>query len=76
MKQQLTDKEIEKIKNMCFTDPSKSCAIAQLIIDYCQVVSCSTFSGLTGKSKRTINYQAKNLIGIKVEDRKYISVNQ
>lgn len=72
MKEQLTDAEIKKIQNMCFHNPVKACAIAQTIIDVCQIISCASFSKLTGKSKRTINYQAENLIGIKIEDRKYL----
>lgn len=76
MKEQLTDKEIKKIQSMCFQNPAKSCAIAQTIVDACQIVSCSAFSELTGKSKRTINYQADKLIGIKVDGRKYIAFPQ
>lgn len=72
MNEQLTEKEIEKIQKMCFQNPVKSCAIAQEIINACQMVSCSTFSDLTGKAKRTINYQAKKLNGVKIDGRKYL----
>ena len=72
MSEQLTEKERKKIQEMCFQNPVKSCAIAQTIIDACQMVSCSTFAELKGKGKRTINYQASKLIGIKVEGRKYL----
>lgn len=76
MKQQLTEEEIEKIQNVCFSNPVKSCAIAQLIIDTCQVVSCATFAKVKNKSKRTINYCSQNLAGVEIEGRKYISINQ
>jgi len=76
MTQQLTMEEIEKLRNICFLNPAKGCVIAQEIIDTCQIVSCSTYSELTGKSKRTINYKADKLIGVEIEGRKFISVNQ
>lgn len=76
MPEQLTTLEIEKIQNVCFSNPSRACAIAQLIIDTCQIVSCSVYSDLKGKSKRTINYQARKLVGIKIEERKFISLVQ
>ena len=76
MEQQLTYKEIRKIQGLCFENRAKSCAIAQTIIDACQIVSCSTFAELTGKSNPTINYQADKLIGITIEGRKYIAFPQ
>lgn len=76
MKQELTQVEIKKLQNICFSNPAKACAVAQIIIDACQMVSCSTFSNLTGKAKRTINYQADKLIGVNIDGRKYISFPQ
>lgn len=76
MKQQLTEAEIKKMQNICFSNPLKACAIAQLIADTCQIVSCTTYSKIAGKSKRTINYQADKLIGVTIENRRYISINQ
>ena len=76
MKQQLTTYEIEKLKSICFSNPAKACAIAQQIIDTCQIISCSTFSNLSGKAKRTINYKAEKMIGIKIEERKFPSYIQ
>lgn len=74
MKQQLTETEISKIQNMCFENPRKSCAIAQLILDTCQIVSCSTYARLHKKSKRTVLYQSKHMTGVNVEDRKFIAL--
>jgi len=76
MNKKLTSKEIERLQDLCFANPEKACVIAQTIINACQIVSCSTFSNLTGKSPRTINYQADKLNGVKIEDRKYISFPQ
>jgi len=76
MNQKLTQEEIDKIQNMCFNNPVKCCAIAQLIIDTCQVVSCSTYAKLKGKPKRTIQYQSGNLTGLVIENRKFVSLNQ
>ncbi len=76
MNKQLTEKEIKRIQSMCFQNRAKSCAIAQTIIDACQMISCSTYAELTGKSNRTINYQADKLIGIKIDGRKYIAFPQ
>ncbi|ANS04892.1 hypothetical protein [uncultured Mediterranean phage] len=76
MRQQLTQAEIEKLQSLCFSNPAKACAVAQLIVNTCQVVSCSTYSGLKGKSKRTINYQSDKLTGIKIDGRNFVSVNQ
>lgn len=76
MKQSLTKQETNKIQQMCFDDPSKMCAIAQLIIDVCQVVSVTTYSELKGKHRNTIIQQKNKLTGLKIEQRKYISLNQ
>ena len=75
MNQNLTDKEIDKIQKLCFENPAKACAFAQTIIDTCQVVSCSTYSKLKGKSKRTIQYQSGNFAGLTIENRKFLSIN-
>ena len=72
MNQKLTPQEINKIQNLCFENPAKACAIAQIIIDTCQVASCSTVASIKRKSKRTIQYQAKRITGIKIENRKFI----
>lgn len=74
MKQALTNKEIEKIQNVCFSNPERACAIAQIIIDTCQVVKCSTYAEVKGKSKRTVLYQKEKLAGIKIENQKFISI--
>lgn len=76
MEQRLTQKEIDRIQKLCFENPPKSCDVAQLIIDTCQVVSCSTYAKLKGKSKRTIQYQSGNLTGLGIETRKFLSINQ
>lgn len=76
MNKHLTNIEIEKLQNICFSNPKKACAVAQLIIDTCQVISCSTFANIRGKNKRTINYQACKLTGVEIEGRKFISLNQ
>ncbi len=76
MNQKLTQEEVDKIQNLCFNNPAKSCAIAQIIIDTCQVVSCSKYASLKGKNKRTIQYQSDNLTGLNIENRKFISLNQ
>lgn len=76
MQKQLTVTEISKIQNLCFSNPIKSCAIAQLIVDTCQIVSCTTFADVKEKSRRTINYKAESLVGLKIENRYYISINQ
>lgn len=76
MNQLLTDTEKSKIQNLCFENPAKDCAVAQEIIDTCGVVSCSTYSVLKGGSKRAVQYKSEKLIGLKIEARKFISINQ
>lgn len=76
MNKQLTAEETEKIRKLCFANPAKACAVAQEIIDTCQVVSCATYAGIVGRSTRTIQTQATKLVGIELPDRNYISVNQ
>lgn len=76
MKELLTQTEIERTRQLCFTSPAKACAIAQLIADTCQVVSCATYAGLKGKSPRAVQYNATRLTGIEIENRRFISVNQ
>ena len=76
MNQQLTENEIEKIQNKCFDNPAKMCAVAQVIIDTCQVVSVNTFADLNGKHRNTILGQKDRLTGVVVEGRKFISVVQ
>ena len=73
MKQQLTKKEIEKIQNLCFESTERACAIAQTIIDTCQVVSCSTYAKIKHKNKRTVLYKALKIPGITIENRKFVS---
>jgi hypothetical protein len=74
MKQQLTPTEIRKIQNICFQNPVRACTVAQVILDTCQVVSCSTYARLHKKSKRTVLYQSKHMTGVNVEDRKFIAL--
>ena len=76
MKEELTQTEIIKIQNLCFENPAKACAIAQLILDTCQVTSCSTYARLKNKSKRTILYQAGDMTGVSIEDRRFVSFIQ
>lgn len=76
MNQILTYDEIKKIQNMCFSNPTKSCAIAQIIIDTCQIISCKTFSEIKRKKKRATLYKADKLTGITIENRKFLSLNQ
>lgn len=76
MNKELTEKEKENIRNICFTNPAKACAIAQEIINTCQVVSCATFASVNSKAPRTVQYQAKKLTGLDLPDRRYISINQ
>lgn len=72
----LTEDEIKRTRELCFNNPIKACAIAQEIINTCGIISCNTFSKLKDKSTRTIQYQAKNMIGVKIENRKFVSLNQ
>lgn len=74
--QVLTDSEIKQIQDICFNDPVRACAIAQIIADTCQLVSCSVYAELEGKSTRTIQHQAKDLVGLTIENRKFISLIQ
>lgn len=76
MNQELTTKEINRIQDICFDNPARACAVAQIIIDTCQVVSCADFAQIKGKSKRTINYKAHNLTGLRIKNRYFISINQ
>ena len=76
MNELLTEKELAKIQNMCFDNPAKMCAIAQEVIDTCQIVSSSKFAELKGKHRNTILQQKDKLIGVQIENRKYISLNQ
>ena len=75
-KQTLTDKEIREIKELCFSNPVKACAKAQIIIDTLQVKSCPTYAEITEKSPRHIQYIAESLLGINIEKRKFISLIQ
>ena len=72
----LTKIEIQKTQQLCFVNPAKACAIAQIITDTCGLVSCATFAQIKCKSPRTIQYQAENFTGIEIEGRKFISINQ
>jgi len=75
MNQKLTPAEIEKIQNICFENPAKACAIAQVIINTCQIVSCATYARLKEKKKRTVLYQSSKLLGVLIEGRKFLSLN-
>jgi hypothetical protein len=72
----LTEVEIEKIRILCFNNTEKACAIAQEIINTCQIISCRKFAEIRKKSVRTIQFQSKKLIGIVIAGRKYPSLNQ
>lgn len=76
MNKELTNEEISKAQNLCFENPVKSLAVAQLILDTCQVMSCSTYAKMKNKSKRTIQYRAGKMSGIVIEERKFISLIQ
>jgi hypothetical protein len=76
MKQQFTQQEIERTQQLCFNNPAKACAVAQLIADTCQVVSCATYAEIKGKSPRAVQYKAETLTGIEIENRRFVSVNQ
>lgn len=76
MNKELSEHEIKKIRELCFTNPLKCCAIAQEIVDTCGVVSCATFAQVKGRGKRAVQYQSEKLVGIKIEDRKFIAINQ
>jgi len=51
MSELLTSEEIRRIQELCFRNPVKACAIAQVVADTCQLVSCATFAAAKGKSK-------------------------
>ena len=76
MNKELTNEEIRKIQNLCFENPVKSLAVTQLILDTCQVMSCSTYAKMKNKSKRTIQYRADKMSGIVIEERKFVSLIQ
>jgi hypothetical protein len=76
MNQELTKTEIDEIKELCFQNPVKACAVAQKIIDVCGMVSCNGYAKLSNKSTRHIQYISETLVGINIENRKYISLNQ
>ena len=75
MNEKLTQAEITKIQNICFENPAKACAIAQVIINTCQIVSCATYARLKEKKKRTVLYQSQEITGISIEDRRFLSLN-
>ena len=75
MNEKLTQAEITKIQNICFENPAKACAIAQVIINTCQIVSCATYARLKEKKKRTVLYQSSKLLGVLIEGRKFLSLN-
>lgn len=73
---ELTQIEIDKTMKLCFDNPIKACAIAQIIIDTVGVVNCSTYALLKGKSKRSVQYNVDNLNGVNIENRKFPAINQ
>lgn len=73
---ELTQKEKDKITKFIINHPQKSCAIVQEFIEGLQLVSASKYAKLKNKSKRTILYQSKKLLGIELEGRKYITYIQ
>ena len=76
MNQRLTESEIRKIRDKCFENSSKMCAVAQIIIDTCQIVSVKQYSKLKGKHRNTILKQKDKMIGIEIEGRKFVSFVQ
>lgn len=73
---ELTQKQKNKIIKFIINNPKKSCAIVQEFMDGLQLVSASKYAKLKNKSKRTILYQSKNLLGVELERRKYITYIQ
>jgi hypothetical protein len=76
LKTMLSQKEKNKIIELCINNPQKSCAIVQTFIDSLQLMPCSTFAELKGKSKRTILYQSDKLTGISIDNRKFLTLIQ
>ena len=76
MKSILSEQEIKRTQELCFANPEKACAVAQVIADTCQLVSCATYAAANGKSPRAVQYHAAELTGIEIEKRKFISINQ
>lgn len=76
MDKHLSDTEKEKIFKLCLENPDKACAIAQEIIDSCQLMSCRTYAVLKDKSPRTVQYKAEKLRGISIEKRRFVSLIQ
>ena len=76
MNETLTQTEINKIRNKCFENPAKMCAVAQEIIDTCQIITIATYAKNGNKHRNTILQQKEKLTGIEIENRKYISLNQ
>lgn len=68
----LTEKEIEKIRNLCFKNTAKSCAIVQEFIYGLQIVYCAEYADLKSKKKRTIQYRSKiKILGYQLQSLKY-----
>ena len=76
MTEQFTSNEIQKIQSLCFNNPAKACAVAQLIINTLGLVSCKGYADYKKKAIRTIQYQVNRLTGIILDGRKFISINQ
>ena len=76
MNEILTQQQKTKIRQACFDNPLKMCAIAQVIIDTCQIVSTSTYAELKSKHRNSVLHQKEKLIGIEIENRKFISYIQ
>jgi len=73
---QLTQEEKDKILDLVFSNPSKSCTIAQCFLDSLQVVSLSEYAKLHNKSKRTIQYRSEKLEGVTIGSRRFVSFIQ
>lgn len=75
MNEIVSEKEKNKILELCISDPERACAIVQEFIDYLQIVPVSIYASAKGKSKRTILYQAKRITGFTILDRRFLSLN-
>lgn len=76
MSELLTDKEKKKIFNIVFKNKDKSCAITQYFLDCLQIISLSDFAKVNNKSIRTTQYQAKNMKGVSINNRKFVTFIQ
>lgn len=76
MKSILTNDEVKRVRKLCFENPAKACAVAQIIADTCGLVSCSTFAEVKSKKVRAVQYKADRLNGVTIDNRRFVSINQ